>query len=191
MDDGEYLADWGCRGAGEVRTWYLVPSSKGGRLIRSRGLMEFRASVSRWASSAGVNLAATRVVSAVPSDGDAPRWPPELTVQDPVRDGQSVRFSFTVPYELDIFRGHFPTVPIVPGAVLVGWVVQLAREYCGWQFGVRHASALKFRRIVQPGLRYCLELDKSDSGTTLDFRMHLDGRPCANGSLKSAPHDAP
>jgi 3-hydroxymyristoyl/3-hydroxydecanoyl-(acyl carrier protein) dehydratase len=107
----------------------------------------------------------------------------------PITTGRSIQLAFSVPFGLYIFRGHFPTVPIVPGAVLTGWVTELAREHCGWQYGASNVTMLKFRRIVQPGLTYELQIDVSAEGSTLDFHIRLEGMTCALGSLLARPHD--
>jgi hypothetical protein len=183
-----YLAAWACRATDGARTWYLVPSAAGARLFRKSGWQGFQAALAPWARSAGIDAATARVVSALPAEGGSPAWPrlrPDFCA--PQRDGDTLRFAFSVPFELAIFRGHFPTVPIVPGALLTGWALELAREHCGWQYGAACASTLKFRRIVQPGLAYALQLVLSAAGRTLEFVIRQDSMDCAMGLLTAPP----
>jgi hypothetical protein len=186
----DLLSHWSCHGTGDAGTWYLVPSADGGRLFRRHGLQGFLESLAPWGLSAGVDLAAARVVSRLPAPTEVPHWPP-LRPQFPAPEtkGRSIRLDFGVPFELYLFRGHFPAVPIVPGAVLTGWVTELAREHCGWQHGATNVAMLKFRRIVQPGLTYDLQIDVSAEGSTLDFHIRLQGKTCALGALMARPHD--
>jgi hypothetical protein len=186
----DLLTHWACRETGSARAWYLVPSAGGARLFRKQGLRGFLEGLAPWSGPAGIDLAAARVVSILPTAGDVPRWPvlrPVFPV--PQSKGRSIRVAFSVPFELYIFRGHFPTVPIVPGAVLTGWVTELAGEHCGWLNGASNVTMLKFRRIVQPGLTYDLQIDVSAGGSTLDFHIRLEGMTCALGTLMAHPHD--
>ena len=185
----DLLANWACRAIGSQRTWYLVPNAAGGRLFRKQGLRGFLDALAPWAACAGIEPAAARVVSTIPLSDDA-RWPPlRPPFARPRREGASLRFAFHVPFELAIFRGHFPTVPIVPGALLTGWVTELGRDHCGWQHGACCVTLLKFRRIVQPGLNYDLQVEVSAARSTLDFHIRLEDATCALGTLVARPHD--
>jgi hypothetical protein len=185
----DLLANWASQAIGGELTWYLVPSAAGGRLFRKQGMRGFLDALAPWASCAGIERSAARVVSTLPTSGNM-RWPAlRPTFAQPHREGASLLFAFDVPYELAIFRGHFPTVPIVPGALLTGWVTELGREHCGWQHGASCAAMLKFRRIVQPGLTYDLQLEVSAERSTLDFHIRLQGATCALGTLNARPHD--
>jgi hypothetical protein len=184
------LARWACHETGSAPAWYLVPSAAGARLFRKQGLRGFLEGLAPWSRSAGIDLAAARIVSLLPAAGDVPRWPALRPVfPEPQSKGRSIQLAFSVPFELYIFRGHFPSVPIVPGALLAGWVTELAGEHCGWQYGASNVSMLKFRRIVQPGLTYDLQIDVSAAGSTLDFHIRLAGMTCALGSLMAHRHD--
>jgi hypothetical protein len=183
----EYVADWTRIEERGQPHWYLVPTAAGGRLFRRRGWQGFRDAIRSAALAAGIEPGRERVVGALPRPGEPPLWPrlrPEFP--SPQTDGAALGFSFGVPFELAIFNGHFPTAPIVPGAMLAGWATELAREHCGWSHGCSAVTMLKFRRIVQPGLRYQLRLTASGAGSALDFDLHEDGRLCARGSLQAA-----
>lgn len=183
------LAHFTCRPAGSERTWYLVPSAAGGRLFRRQGVRGFLDALAPWAGSAGIEPASAHVVSTVPPAHDI-RWPPlRPAFAAPRRDGASLRFAFEVPFDLAIFRGHFPTVPIVPGALLAGWAAELGREHCGWQHGACCAPMLKFRRIVQPGLSFELRIEVSEERSSLDFHIRQGDATCALGTFNARRHD--
>jgi hypothetical protein len=186
----DLLATWARQESGERGFCYLVPSAAGGRLFRKQGIRGFLEGVDPWACAAGIDPSTARVVSALPPSpsGTAPHWPPlRPAFPEPRREGATLRFRFDVPFELAIFRGHFPTVPIVPGALLTGWVTEIGREHGGWQHGASYATMLKFRRIVQPGLTYDLQIEISGERSTLDFHIQLDGATCALGTLSAGP----
>ena len=186
----DLLATWACQDSAGRGTWYLIPSTAGGRLFRKQGIRGFLEGLAPWGCAAGIDPSAARVVSSLPLNpsGTAPPWPPlRPALPEPRREGASLRFAFDVPYELAIFRGHFPTAPIVPGALLTGWVTELGREHCGWQHGASYAAVLKFRRIVQPGLTYDLQIEISGARSSLDFHIQLEGATCALGTLTAGP----
>ena len=71
--------------------------------------------------------------------------------------GRSIRSACTVPRESTIFEGHFPTYPLMPGALLLecmaqtcGWLVTAINGFTAMPFlvGVKEA---KFRTPVFPG----------------------------------------
>lgn len=61
----------------------------------------------------------------------------------------AARVSFTVPDDFFFCRGHFPTQPIVPGAVVAAWMLEAA-NLAGGEEG-SNLQNLKFRRPVVPG----------------------------------------
>jgi len=92
-----------------------------------------------------------------------------------------------VPHDLRIFHGHFPAVPIVPGVVQVGWVVELARQHgvaAGRCFGIVTA---KFRRLVQPGMRLAARIEAGPGAGQCQFTFELDGAAVATGRLQFGP----
>jgi hypothetical protein len=183
----KYVAEWTRVVDRGMPLWYLVPTAAGARLFRRRGWRGFRDAIHAAALRAGIEPGRERVVSALPQPGEVPAWPRlRPAFPAPHAEDGALGFSFSVPFELAIFGGHFPTAPIVPGAMLAGWAVELAREHGGWAHGCSAVTMLKFRRIVQPGLRYHLRLSVSAAAATLGFDLRLDGTLCAKGSLQGA-----
>lgn len=151
--------------------WHVVPSTAGARLFRKQGWRGYAAGIAAWAGARGLDLAALRVVDELPSAGAAAAPRPraaEVLAIEPDPAGGRWTLALRVPFDLAIFHGHFPTVPIVPGAMLAGWAVALAAQHAGWAHGLASASAMKFRRIVQPGVAFRLEL--ACARDRLDFR---------------------
>jgi 3-hydroxymyristoyl/3-hydroxydecanoyl-(acyl carrier protein) dehydratase len=167
----------------------VVPSAAGARLLRRAGWRGFQAALAEWAGSQGLAAAALRVVSALPVDpaGDAPaasRLEPQLLGLESAGE-RALLCRLRIPFELAIFHGHFPTVPIVPGAQLTGWAALLAARHAGWRHGARAAQVLKFRRIVQPGHEPLLALRWDEAATRLEFRYERAGHLHAQGTLLS------
>lgn len=80
-------------------------------------------------------------------------------------DGCTASLELRVPPDLACLRGHFPTLPIVPGAAQLGWAVEFGAEFLGTATTMRACSLVKFERIIQPGrllrLRIAAETDAS------------------------------
>ena len=181
----DLVAEWALRESIAQSVWYVVPSPSGQRLFRQHGWVGFRAAIASWAASRAVDLERMQVVASIPATtpGTVGRpIDPEILRVVP-RGGTGVDVTLHVPYELAIFRGHFSSVPIVPGAMLVGWVGALAARHAGWQHGVRRSSAMKFRRIVQPGPEYIVRLDRSTDGSCLHFTVESPSGTHSSGSL--------
>jgi len=70
---------------------------------------------------------------------------------------RTVRCASTVPKESTIFEGHFPSYPLMPGALLLecmaqstGWLVMARIGFTGMPF-LAAAKEAKFRTVVFPG----------------------------------------
>jgi 3-hydroxymyristoyl/3-hydroxydecanoyl-(acyl carrier protein) dehydratase len=124
-----------------------------------------------------VNVPHTRPAAA-PDDTHEPTV---LAVEAPGSHARRIRLA--IPHGLAIFRGHFPTAPIVPGAQLAGWAALLASRHAAWTHGLRAAQVLKFRRIVQPGHEVDLLLAWNEAATRLEFRYERGATMHAQGIL--------
>jgi 3-hydroxymyristoyl/3-hydroxydecanoyl-(acyl carrier protein) dehydratase len=165
-------------GAGRV-----VPSAAGARLLRRAGWRGYLDALAGWAGTQGLEPAALAVVSSL--HDAASRHEPRLLGVQPAGE-RALLCRLRIPFELAIFHGHFPTVPIVPGAQLTGWAALLAARHAGWRHGARAAQVLKFRRIVQPGHEPTLSLRWDEAGARLDFRYEREGHLHAQGTLLAA-----
>lgn len=128
----------------------------------------------RLAEAADTVAAAKLAVEPLPHSPDV-----ESTSSDP--EGR-VHYDLRVPLELAVFRGHFPSVPIVPGVEQVGWAISYARRHFG-KLRFKGLSGLKFRRIVQPADRLRLTLVWSEPASTLHFSYVCNGRECTVGRV--------
>jgi 3-hydroxymyristoyl/3-hydroxydecanoyl-(acyl carrier protein) dehydratase len=167
-------------GAGRV-----VPSEAGAKLFRRTGLSGFRGAIRHWAEQRGMALDSIEIAASLDEGSDQGAGSsgcrePNVVAIEPVGK-QAMNIRLAIPFGLPIFRGHFSTVPIVPGAQLAGWAALLATRHATWRHGLRAAQVLKFRRIVQPGFEYELGLQWNEAATRLEFRyqraaiMHAQG----------------
>jgi 3-hydroxymyristoyl/3-hydroxydecanoyl-(acyl carrier protein) dehydratase len=114
----------------------------------------------------------------------------DVTVRDQVWDGTAL-----VPDDLIYFEGHFVDHPVLPAvAQLDALVVTAIREAWPSLGRLERLTRLKFRRVVPPGARLRLHLERSadpagassmetEQRTTVRFEIELDDQLCSSGSL--------
>jgi len=98
------------------------------------------------------------------------------------------RLVLFVPPDLGCLRGHFPGLPIVPGAMQLGWVLAFAAELLGSPPVLRGLQSVKFQRLVQPGqtLRLTIQLDPGREALQFEYESaagrHSSGRVLLGGA---------
>lgn len=85
-------------------------------------------------------------------------------------DGHAATIDLRIPPDLDCLRGHFPELPVVPGAAQLGWALEFGAEMLGVPATVRSLRSVKFERIIQPGRAVTLELAFEPDSRTLRFQ---------------------
>ena len=87
-----------------------------------------------------------------------------------------------VPPDLACLRGHFPALPVVPGAVQLGWALAFGARYLGSAAALRACLSVKYERIIQPGRTLRLLLASEPGASMLRFEFssalgrHSSGR---------------
>lgn len=182
-------------GAGSERsTALVVPSSEGVRALRLRGKQHLVAAWEAFMRTAGPSQEPGYdlwLLDALPPDGHeaealAEASRPVPMVRDLVRDANlpSLSCRLRVPYELPVLRGHFPSRPIVPGVVQVGWAVEIARAQGVVNGTFAGISGAKFRRVLQPGMDLSLRLDGHDGSRLLRFEYSLGAMVVSGGRVQ-------
>ena len=108
---------------------------------------------------------------------------------EPIVDGQrvdatSAELQLTIPHDLDYFRGHFPTAPIVPGVVQIKWAIELAGRYLAAGGTFVGMDALKFQHVMLPGISVTLSLRWAASDGRLHFAYQNDGARYGSGRIR-------
>ena len=67
----------------------------------------------------------------------------------------TIKTTIQVPVQHPCFAGHFPGNPIVPGALLLQWILQVLREQLAG-CDIKAVSSVKFTASLTPG--DCCEL---------------------------------
>jgi len=92
-----------------------------------------------------------------------------------------------IPVDHPSFAGHFPGQPIVPGAMLLDEIMQVAtRQMPGWDHALKPGIIIpvcKFLRPVSPGATLELTLSPGLQPGLLNFKLQQAGQGVASGSL--------
>jgi predicted hotdog family 3-hydroxylacyl-ACP dehydratase len=90
-----------------------------------------------------------------------------------------------VPAAPELFEGHFPGDPILPGFVQLDWVLGLARAELGALAPPAALEGLRFRSPLRPGQEFDLRIDASPG--RLVFELGTGGREISFGRLSLDP----
>ena len=83
------------------------------------------------------------------------------------------------------FAGHFPSFPVLPGAVLLDEVLQVVQRERGIDITGWRISSVKFLDAVRPGEALHLEHDAL-TANLIRFTLRAAARIVASGSLSGA-----
>jgi 3-hydroxyacyl-[acyl-carrier-protein] dehydratase len=78
----------------------------------------------------------------------------------------------------DIFKGHFPNLPIVPGVCMIQIIKEIAEVYLNKKLFLESASTIKFLSMLNPEAhqRVSLEIEIRsvvDSGYEIDGKLYF------------------
>ena len=94
-----------------------------------------------------------------------------------------------VPTDHPAFAGHFPKVPVLPGAVLLDQVLATIESQRGIDLTQWRIASAKFLGPVRPGDALHLEHEVSKDGS-IRFTLSAANRKVASGSLSNTPSPA-
>jgi 3-hydroxymyristoyl/3-hydroxydecanoyl-(acyl carrier protein) dehydratase len=118
-----------------------------------------------------------------PAEAPMPQNPtmPEVREMRVVADGAEL--DLIIPVDLAYFEGHFPGFPIVPGVVLIDWVIELAARHLALPVAVGQTFAVKFRHVMRPGEAVTLSLRYEVGRSQLGFEYRNARQPFATGTI--------
>jgi len=176
-----------------VGRWVLVvPSAEGLRILTRYGK---RPLVAAWqeyvgtGSSVATVLLEWRLLEALPPHDSAAEIRCSEPVRSPIvtalqrRGACELECRVRVPYDLGIFDGHFPSLPILPGVVQVDWAVHIARAHLRVDGQFKGITATKFRRLVRPGMELALTLEHRPDSGELRFEYLLGHALASSGRM--------
>lgn len=73
-----------------------------------------------------------------------------------------------------VYKGHFPEIAIVPGAVLIGIISDLSAIMLQGKTKLKTASGIKFLKMIQPSQKEVLEINLiSKTGSPLEIKSEI------------------
>jgi 3-hydroxyacyl-[acyl-carrier-protein] dehydratase len=99
--------------------------------------------------------------------------------------GGTLHSLIAVPTDHPAFAGHFPKVPVLPGAVLLDEVLNCIESQRGIDLTQWRIASVKFLGPVRPGDALHLEHEVSKDGS-IRFTVSAADRKVAGGSLSNA-----
>jgi 3-hydroxymyristoyl/3-hydroxydecanoyl-(acyl carrier protein) dehydratase len=106
---------------------------------------------------------------------------PEILAERAMEQG--IELELRVPADLEMFAGHFPGAPVLPGVVQLDWCVRLGRERLALRGAFRAMEQVKFLAPIVPEARITLHLELKAGGARLDFRFFGEEKKYSSGTL--------
>lgn len=80
------------------------------------------------------------------------------------RDPNSVSCRVAFNTQHDIFKGHFPGQPIVPGICMMEMVKELLEQQTDQRLWMRNAGQVKFLQMITPDVQPMVEISWKQNG---------------------------
>jgi 3-hydroxymyristoyl/3-hydroxydecanoyl-(acyl carrier protein) dehydratase len=120
-------------------------------------------------------------------DPDAAWKPHKAPTMPEVREVRAaigaVELDLAIPGNLAYLEGHFPGLPIVPGVVLIDWVIALAARHLPLRLEAAQTFVVKFRHVMRPGDLVTLSLRYAAGRRQLAFEYRNTAQPLATGMI--------
>jgi 3-hydroxymyristoyl/3-hydroxydecanoyl-(acyl carrier protein) dehydratase len=128
-----------------------------------------------------------------PDAAPMPHKPPTMPEVREIRAaGAAVELDLAIPGNLAYLEGHFPGLPIVPGVVLIDWVIEFAARHLPLRVEAAQTFVVKFRHVMRPGELVTLSIRHEARRHQLAFEYRNDAQPLATGTIDiPAVVDAP
>jgi 3-hydroxymyristoyl/3-hydroxydecanoyl-(acyl carrier protein) dehydratase len=100
------------------------------------------------------------------------------------RSADGVALDLAVTEDLDVFRGHFPGLPVLPGVAQVDWALRLAKSHGLIGVGAELRDfQVKFRNVIRPAIPLTLTLRWDANKQRIRFDYHSDATLMSSGRL--------
>ncbi len=104
-------------------------------------------------------------------------------ITDVPENKNEFRVTIRLNAEHDIFKGHFPELPITPGVCMIGIIKELLEANVGHTLTLHDASNIKFLSLIDPNLFPEVDVEikqsKNADGTyTADGTIFTGGNAC-------------
>ncbi len=81
------------------------------------------------------------------------------TIKSKNLEGETKKYEVLINKEHDIFLGHFPDNPVMPGVCMIQIIKELTEELVGRSLFMEKCSNVKFTALINPQVNNLLSLD--------------------------------
>jgi 3-hydroxyacyl-[acyl-carrier-protein] dehydratase len=94
----------------------------------------------------------------------------------------TTELTLSAPYDHACYADHFPGNPLVPGALLLKWIVALIEKECHCTIiGIKH---MKFLMAIKPGDPLLLKLAFDTSATQFKLEVYTNNKIAMKGTVE-------
>ena len=86
------------------------------------------------------------------------------TVSDTVQGDNTVSHTVSFDAAHEIFNGHFPGQPVVPGVCMMEMVKEFLQQVMGKRLWLRNAGNVKFLQLITPDIQPEINISWKESG---------------------------
>lgn len=106
-------------------------------------------------------------------------WCREPAVLSWERTGTSLKAELVFTPDMECFRGHFPGLPVLPGVAQIFFLRHFARQVFADFPDAVTFRRLKFQKLVLPGQRISLSVERTEAGAFAFSLVRTDGACCS------------
>jgi 3-hydroxymyristoyl/3-hydroxydecanoyl-(acyl carrier protein) dehydratase len=92
------------------------------------------------------------------------------------------KLSFAIPSKHPCYAAHFPGDPIVPGALLLQWILRQLKQ-CHPNIRISSLRTVKFLSVVRPGDNCLLSFEQNTDTTRLKINLLCNDKPALKGKF--------
>lgn len=105
-----------------------------------------------------------------------------VIIEENKQDESVFHLQLEIKEDLPFFRGHFPHLPIVPGAFQIQWVIDQSLRLQLLSTAQIKIKSAKFKTVMPPNIKLWLELIKK-MPNEITFMFYLNDQVFSKGTL--------
>lgn len=111
------------------------------------------------------------------------------TVKDEQQGENSFSCKVSFDASHDIFKGHFPEQPVVPGVCMMEIVRELLQKQTGKKLWLRHAGNMKFLQLITPEIEPTININWSEGNNGYEVTASINNEAAVMFKLTGAHYE--
>ena len=92
--------------------------------------------------------------------------------------------------DLVFFPGHFPEHPVLPGVVILDWVIYSAKKYFQLDSSFTGMENIKFKQLIQPQTEVTFEMFYDEDKQRVRYKAFSENGEHSSGKILSLTRQA-